>query len=463
MKFNPQRWQFTVRGMMLFTMSVALGIAAALSYLKYWDSLIYYRFKDQYFNLRAGNEWGVFIVVIFWLMVGLFYQVYDLWKSYFRCGILTLKEKTPWWYAIFWRLSVLTLTAMLITVNFLADGGFFVFPVNLVDHPWINKAAWEGLLLVLLIVTVGSIPTLPRSSKRSWRQWGIHFLSILFFFVLCLILWTNWTYPSFEYLATTVLYDAAERYSAIDLAIYNVRTVQVFWGMIAMCVLALVNWSFCGLLARQWEKGWKRRLLWTGLTCAGTVVVAAYMVWFERQGLREISPYYVWDYVQIRRQLHLFDWIVIAVLILVLVTLNTIMNLTWKTPALNSSSIFWRLNSRRYVHEKRWFLLLLAGTVLWTHFGLMLELELKARNVPSTGKIWLLSIFDEPLGYLWLALVIIALQRAFAPRPSDSDPALSLAPFSPARFAAIWTATLAVVVTAIPVFIWMSFFAWFHS
>ena len=79
-----QRWQFSIRGMLIFTVSVAIGASVSQTKLSSWVAFIPTDAFDQNkvpLDIKTGWCGGLIATLIFWLCMGIFYQIRDLWAS----------------------------------------------------------------------------------------------------------------------------------------------------------------------------------------------------------------------------------------------------------------------------------------------------------------------------------------------------------------------------------------------
>jgi hypothetical protein len=234
-------------------------------------------------------------------------------------------------------------------------------------------------------------------------------------------------------------------------------------------VTAFVRWSYLagfGVLLNAWltvrlaasfERRWIRRIAIAALLLVTLTLTCAYSIWVYQTALPHISPIFSQLlFVRPQRQ-----WLYAAILIGIFATAATWRLMQQPAQATCRLQINWQERASGYWHERALVLALLTfvvldgwvrdtffsdwwPTVLWDRFWVMVY-----------------AAFGEPIAYLRLScLVVIALVavRRWRGEGASSDTLFAVVP--PARFALVWLAVVATIVTGVPAFTAFCFAFW---
>jgi hypothetical protein len=331
------------------------------------------------------------------------------------------------------------------------------------------------MLLLLLLVLVGSVPYVPRQKRSSFVHCGLYLIAYVLAIVFCLEIWMTDTAIHYLTHITTLGMDYAAPaiFSRVNPEIYNSRISIFFWWSLLSGAIVVANWAILTRLARQWSAGIVRRLLWTVLLIIGIASTSAFVIWIKIWGLRGISP----DFAEVGSSAPLHCWIAASLVVLILTTVITYrMTINYDQPTDIPQST-WRLNPKKYYHERRCILLFLAIAMICFHY----EIYFLVKNAISHGMSgvgltfssllnswselvdsWIGIPYGVPIDCLLLSVILLALHRAFVRREDPQQPQSELPRINSARFVTIWFAALAVIISGIPTLVWMSLALWFN-
>jgi hypothetical protein len=456
------RWQFSLRGMFIFTLSVAVGASVVRCNMQSWLG----NYGPSSYCMQVGLDGGLFAILLFWMVLGVIYQVRDLRSALLSNCNLIGEQRWGLRFEIFWRLAVTALLVMYVFLSFLIDMG----AIKLLE--WENLSVWENLTLrnigafrvsvfiLLLLVLVGSNPHIRREQTISILFRGLQLFAYMLAIVFCLVRWMDYTaVPNLVHIATLGIdYSQPLKYTAINPNNYNFYASLFFWWSQFSVLIVAANWAILMRLARQWSAGFKRRFIWSGLLIAGIALAGSFVIWIETTGLNNFSPFLA----EAGSDVPFHCWIAAALLILILATILTYrMAADYKSLAI-APQISWRQNPNKYYHEKRWLLVLLAVAIVWLRFEIFFYQKNIIYHDPYTTNLSLDELLFQPIDYLWLSLLILILYRAFARRKDSAHLQTELPRINPARFVTIWFATLAFMISGSLVLVWMSFALWFN-
>lgn len=460
------RWQFSIGGMLLFTLSVAIAAAVAGTNEKSWSGILPYvdPIRDDPEIVKTGLGGGLFAFLFFWIVLGVIYQIRDLRSILTSNHNLITEHRWGARLEIFWRLATTLLITSFVLMAFLIDRGAFKLSEWNVEANFllIGDTIHEAVWVMLLIMIIGSIPYVRREQPSSLLHRGLLLVFYVVAVVICLVTWMKETVIH-HLVHISILgddYAMPGKFSAINANSYNTIASQFFWWSLISGTIVVANLAILARLARQWSIGIRRRLLWTGLLIAGILATSAFVIWTKTRGLWEISPYFA----KVENQAPLHCWIAASLLVLILTTVMTYRITIDHDPNSNTPQIKWRQNPNKYYHEWRTILLFMIITVVWYHlnqFGLLQMLFSQTPSHPNMEIVgWL--ILPTPLYCLWICLILVAIHRTFARREDPKYTQTELPRINPARFLTVWFATLAVIISGIPTLVWMSFALWFN-
>ena len=260
------------------------------------------------------------------------------------------------------------------------------------------------------------------------------------------------------------------KYSAIDASLYPRIAHLFFWWSLVSGLIVIINGIFLSRLAQQWSRGIHRRILWSVLLLSGIATTSSFVIWIKTKGLWQISPYFAEVGTRITWHGGVGALLMVAILV---TTLAYRMSADHKSLS-EESPIIWRVNPRKYYHEWRLVLLPLALVIMGlfiydSYRNWLLYKQVSARfqftfyGLQQFSFKFLVDQFSEdPVFLLWLALLLLAVQRTFSRRTDPKNPQTALPRIDRVKFVAIWLATAAFTVSGVLTLVWMSFGLWFN-
>jgi hypothetical protein len=461
-----KRWPFSVRGMLLFAVSIAIGAAVAFPDLRDWlaTALFLSFLKKVHIVQTMDWTWGLIAVLVFWMVLGIINQARDLRISLAEHPDLPRELKFGGQFEIFWRLSVAILLVIYLLIRLVVQFDIVDLPEREFDPLTTGFVIREGVFALLLLIIVGSIPYVRREQQSSTLHRGLTLVAYILAAAICLEQWADKTiiYHLVHIAILGIDWSQPLKFSAVNPHDYSLYTKLFFWLSLLAGIIVVANWAILGRLARQWSMGIWRRLLWIGLLVIGVVAASAYVIWVYTRALWQISPIFA----ATGSQAPWHCWIAATLLAIILVTLVTYRMTTNRDPIAESSQVNWRRNPKKYYHEWRTVLTLLAIILIWLQVVIFISfLQIWWNNRFTYQSPWIeavRSILSWPVNLLWLSLILLAVHRAFVRRADPKRPQAQLPRISPARFATVWLGALAVTISSILVLVWMSFAFWFN-
>ncbi len=474
---SRQRWQFSIRGMLIFTASVAVGASVSQIDLAQWLT-IFAGYAGEWKNFRQPREviktgfGGAFLAVaVFWLCLGLVYQIRDILACLKENPAIDKPRRAGGQIEILWRTGVIALLAGYLLVLFLVNMRVLILPET-GDHVWkMGTMLREAVLLVLLLIVVGSVPSARRfelpSFVRQISQGVFYALALYYLSKTCVYILVNIACLGFDAEASLKISSYDPRYFA--------QTLRIFflWSLISAFAI-LLNLFFLKRMARDWSAGIGKRVLWSGLLLAGIVENAAYVVWTMAVGYPTISPYLATTGGPVMKH----SWVALVVFAAVVSAVPAYRMSADRSTAANIIDISWRRHRHKYFHESRMVLLLLATTLLWilgdiyseachnpsfplTEFGNMLSNSGRFRRFSYWDFGNELFFYGMPSLFLWLSLFLLTLQRVFSPRFDPRKPLVELPRIDRAKLSTVWLATLSFTFFGSLAVVWISFGLWY--
>ena len=429
------RFQFSLRGVMVFTVGVALGLS--------WGRIHGWGWHD-------GEP--IIAAAVFWIVLGLANQVRDLWAAFHRRADLTGEERWGWRFALFWRVGVAFLFLAYYLVDALKAKGLIYLPrYPGIEGAMVGSNLLRALFQLSLLIALWS--GIARKLQKRQRAWP-HVAEVLGIFagaVMCLVLCFDQTRLPFL-VATSVhaierAYPAGFHGAGIDPDI-AARTGRFLWQSAFGASLVLVNLGLMRQLACQWTFGGRRRWLWAVLLFAGLAFSAGYFLWVSMSAFPAAFPSMI-D-AQVVGPLNV--WVLVVVVVTILVTTGAYRMTSATLDREPCRAIKWRRHERAYYHERRAVMLLVAATISYA-WGRVLAL------LYADGYLWGILIF-EPF-YLVAPILIVAWYGGLAPRPIVRAPRADTPRLPIGRFCVFWVALCVTTVTGIPMIGLFSFAIWF--
>jgi hypothetical protein len=502
------RWQFSIRGLLVFTVSVAIGASFSQVSLANWVAFISLDVYHEYPpppDIKTGWAGGLIAVVLFWFCLGVFHQIRDLnaWLAEHRDV-----EREYRWAArieVAWRVAVLALFSIFALMTILIDKKLLVLPEP-GDRFWkVAEMFREAIFTVLLLVVVGSVPAY--RPKRYWGAAAYLTQAVLGAAVVAFFLKHVLGEMGIARLVEIAILGISNSFS-LHLASNNlVRCVQCtrvfFWWTTASSMLVGFNWYFLNNLARRWWAGAALRGLsrfsrrekpcqakaldsprkmglspsggialgfYSVLAVLGTISTCVFAVWALAIGYPQMNPLMV----ESRGPITVHCWIALVILFAIVAAASAYrLTADWREGD-GTLPDPWRRNADTYYHEWRTLLVLLAVAIV----GMNVQLWFYQTTIPGLGisnvsnmmtrptagpspmffPVW---FNGRPINYLWLALALLALHRAICRRnPWTVRP--DLPRINSAQFFALWPLAFAILFSGLFTLAWLSFAIW-HS
>jgi hypothetical protein len=436
---EPRRsgsWQFTLRGLFFLTFSVALG-------LSFW---------------KMEQDWypAVLAAASFWIVLGLAAQARDICCDLRgRCD-LAKDELCGLGFAAAWRLTVCLLIGICLLVRAVARFHSCYVDRNFPSH-WdfldqecfilSPRTMWSAVLLCLLIVAIGY----SRSRiRRSWRppwSWTICIFRGVAIGVLFLVVLEERQVVAYLVHITIVgVLSAQPLLLEPDVVVAASRSrIMLFYeitsaGVVSLLASSILLWQ----ISVWWRTGGARRLCLAAVLVASLAAMILITARIAVVEIPAISPL-------MAANISMPAPIQFAAAMLLAVGLATAIARRWAEPLPDDAiprKATWRRDERRYYHERLPLILLLSGAA-WLEcvvLGCML-----LRRWPSSWE-EIACLFASPVETLSLALFLLAVQVAlFGLRKRSDSLAITQPRITPALFAVVWLAALAIMACAAPV------------
>jgi hypothetical protein len=201
------RWQFSLRGLLVFTVSVAIGAAVmqqrvreilgfsappAVQEMAYGAPAgsSHYRI-EQLFSIGLC---GILLVILaFWMIAGMLNQVRDMRSTLASHPDLRADHRWGLQFEISWRLIMALMVSLCILMVFLSDQRLIVLPESPdVTYSLIGPIT-HAVPAVLVLAIVASVPYVRRKESSSLVHRGLYLMFCALAAALCLELWTDHT------------------------------------------------------------------------------------------------------------------------------------------------------------------------------------------------------------------------------------------------------------------------------
>lgn len=469
------RWQFSLRGLLIFTASVAVGASVWQAKLASWTSQgtspSFSEPSKQEF-IKSGWAGGLLAVLVIWLLFGLAYQIKDLSKFLSSHRDLDPEQRFGARLEIAWRAAIVAFFAFYVLLAVLLNQGWIALPDK---EDFLNiwgggNTAREAAMLLILILIVASVPHVRRKPRWPPLKWIINLIAWCLAIEICLMYWHDQTEIAFLVHIATISIDIARplKFSQLDSTCY-VRCSSFFyhWSIVSGAIV-IFNWICLRGLARQWSKGTFRRAVWSALFLSGTAAVGSFLVWLYGRGLEQLSPHFA----EVGAQQAWHGWAAIIATYFILITAVAYQLATLPDPIPRPLQRSWRANAHKYYHEWRSVLFGLAAAVVAFRIYAQYEAQQLVQRHMQPGfsfpmtpvfspRFFGEAFFFRPIDYLWLALVLISIFRALEKRADPRCPQPDVPRVNRAKFVLLWLAAAAFVITSTLALIWMSFGLWF--
>ncbi len=442
-----RRFQFSLRGLMVFALGVALASSAIAS---------------------EGTNWsyGPLALVVICIILGLLNQVRDLWTTFHGRPDLSSDERWGWRFAVFWRVAVVCLWVGQYITAGLAARGILLLPEREGGFADTGSNLRHGLLCLSLLIVLASVPTATQPRHRPLQSRVLRAASLIVGVVWCFVIWTLMT--SHAHLVNVAL-QGMEASWPRRFAIQGLdpdmtaRSRAFLWRSVWGIVFVPINLVLVHQLSQRWGRGLRVRLILTGLLALSLAMTAWYPIWVYSTGLHKTSP--MMAEAMVMGPAHL--WMSAVLLVIVFVTAATYRMVQPQSGSVGAEEPNWRRRPRSYHHERPGVIILLvAGTTLvdfvsdwlfwsqWFHWF---------HSPPLLAFAWsfIESFLFVPARYMSLAVILLGLHRAWIGWSRSTDSSRAGPPTLPLwRFCAVWLAMFLTTVTGIPTIAWFSFAFW---
>ena len=436
-----RRWppQFSLRGLMIFVFGVAVGLSAMTS-------------------TRADWSYAVLAAATTWIVLGLINQVHDLWRAFGGRSDLSNDQRWGWRFAVLWRLAVAGLLIGYCVVRYLLARKIISLPER--EHDMFDTGARlrEALFYLSLVVVLCSVPRLRRTPRRSRWSLLLGALGGAAAACLCVVVWIERTCICF------LVHVAIKGIAMVQplwlsrevLKVYGDARSEAFFRLSLLAVIFLLaSLALIRQLARQWPRGPRRRLIWTGLLLPSLAVTISYPIWVYTRGLERVAP----RMAEALQMGPLHRWIFALPVLIVLVTAATWRIVGNPGDPVCDPKLNWRVRQRSYYHERLAVIMVLA-VALVMFFG---ERYAAIAQPGTPFSVWQETVWPLFGEYLCLqaAVLLLAVQGTLSGwfRPVDPQPA-GPPELPPARFCAVWCALFVTAIFGIPAIALFSFSVW---
>ena len=469
------RWQFSIRGILLFTASVAIGASVSQINLSSWMAFVSLDVYNEWrvpTDIKTGFFGGSIAVLLFWCCFGLFYQVRDLRAWLAAHGSLPGEQRAGARFEIGWRICLLASFLLYAVMVYLVDQKRLVLAERGVRFWNVAEMIREAIFALLLLILVGSVP-----AARPRKYWAALVYLVRAVLGVCIIRFfleyvlDDMAVCRLVEIATIGISNAFPLDLTPNGAILVRRYSRIFfWWTAASGVVFAFNYYFLSKLARQKKAGIGRRLLWCVLLSLGVLNTSVFAIWILTYGYPQLSPIFV----EARGPIEFHCWIAIAVITVLLAAVSAYRMTADRRKIESAVAAAWRRNPDNYYHEWRLVLWLFAMAVA----GLLAQLLYYQSTVPGLTLSNLqtfgykrppgfsLNLIPDwlngrPVNYLWLALILLALHRALWPRGKGEQRQTELPRIELRRFFAIWLLSLLVILPGLFALAWLSFAVWY--
>jgi hypothetical protein len=387
------------------------------------------------------------------MVLGLWWQARDIRRALQSQTGLSRNERWTWRVEVLWRWTAALLLVGYYLVLCLSQLQILPLPERSGD---VVPSGWQmrfAIPYLVLAVVLDRGRTRPAYTPPKWRGRIISVVGALAAVWLCLLVWSYGSAVSFVVYISIMGFELATplRFAPAGLKPSAwVRGERFLAVSIAACILVLLNLILVTLLARQWHRGPRRRLVWEGLLCTGLTASAASAVWIVGPGLYHLSPYYA-----VEREWgapHL--WVTAVLLVAVLTAAAA---LRWRgSPDQPVAPL--PLPAERphaYYHDRPGLLALLVLAVLVANFPLT--------DVGSFHE-WLESVamvvFALPYSCLPLAVLLLAIGRLIHTLRTGPAGLPTPTVLVPGRFLAVWSTLFLTVIFGLPAIAAFSMMVW---
>ncbi|MCE5266633.1 MAG: hypothetical protein LLG00_01935 [Planctomycetaceae bacterium] len=457
---NSSRWQFSLRGLLLFTLSVAIG-------LSFWK-------MEHAAQLVAANkvdrsawwaldrhDWyvGVLAAISFWIVLGLASQARDVWQTFRRANDATSEERWAWRFAVAWRIAICCLIGIYFLFQLLVELGFLSLGEREQTGVITSWQICDATLLISILTAAASSPRLAqRRRPRKW-SWAVDLLGGIAVAVLfTILLLDQMIVPAFGHIVVTGIQMAWPLdYSAGVLdAASPIREMRFFCVATAGVISVAMSCFLVRLLAHRWHAaGWQRVCVATlsMTSLAATVLLAGRVALVEVPGF---SPIMAANIPMPSPPL----FVAAAVLTLLLATPAARRWSECPTTGHAADVASWRGDETRYHHE-RLLLILFLGAVALAEcvYGVRRLVGTWYCSHPWRATVW--CVAETPAGFLSFALILLSVQGMFSGWRKTSHPCLThQSRLRPGLFVVLWSSLTTIVLCSAPIIAAWLFLLW---
>jgi hypothetical protein len=435
---NPHHpWQFSLRGLFLLTLSVALG-------LSYW---------------KAEQDWyvGTLATLSFWIVIGLATQIRDIARAARADRDATTEERWGWRFAFAWRFAVCLLIGASFLLRLLFRFGVLVPDNSGMSCSWLSQDVWNTVssrqiwYAVLLASLIAAIAGSCGFGRHEWRRpwsWGVYVFRGFAASALMLLMLENLLMVACLVHITIVgilLAQPLKFESDVVFAAGRVRVAQFYniasTGVASVFVTGILLWqlSTCWRLAR-----WRR-------VCVGTLFAAS-LIAMVLLTTRIIAVEIPTTSPIMTANINMPAVPQLAAAVILVAGLAAAIARRWsEPPGAGLSDAVWRRDEWGYYHERRPLVFLLGGIAMAKFVTLQRELFSVGgwRMLDWRDNFYLMS---SPVPALSLVLVLVASQVVFSRWMKRSDTAAAEQPrLTPALFLTVWLVLVVMIVCIAPI------------
>ncbi len=445
---STQRFQFSIRGLLLTTAVIAVGFSVGC--LK-----------------NARLEDGLFAVATTFIVIGLINQVADLCRTLRQTTGLSANQRFGWWFAILWRGTlVILLVGHFVLMELLATNRIAL--AGTADDFWFlgplgHESLRRAIFAMCLLLVFGSMERSPsRASPRRWNG-AIVLLAALAIIALVAILLRErfFIYGQVHIACAGMAMGRPPGPADTAWLSLDARAWSFFGWALAASGFVLLDLFCLRKLISCWSRGRRTRAIAVAALGISLALTAIHPVWLAARGLKGVSPCFaeVIEIAPINR------WF-FGLLLVVLFVTAAARRMTPAAKTLVSDPRWnWRQRPAAYLHEHRLVALFVAATILCMAVRGMLKVSSDFARLfgfprpPMTlARDLLESSMVDPFCQLWLVVFCLALYRSIFGVARTSEGLGGGPPELPlSLFAIVWTALLATVLMAAPIFAALGF------
>jgi hypothetical protein len=450
-----RRFQFSIRGMLIFTAAIAIGFALGKT---------------------TKVEDGLFAFASTWIVAGLIAQIVDLRAVFRQASGLTRDQSCAWWFAILSRTGLATLVvghflliALLATKRLTLTGveGDFPWEETLFHESLRNAIFALSLFLVFAGLDIGKRSARP----RRWTPVVNAAMAFAVVIMVCYSLIDRFVVASYGHFGSArVAIEMPHAHAPYAKVFSDARSLSFLNLAMLASGIVLLDVLLLYWLTRCWTVGRLRRAVALLALGIGLALTAIYPAWLATGGLRETSPFCA-ELLTIQP---LNRWLFGAVLAIMFVTAGARRIIPAEQLRTNNPQSTWRRRSALYYNEYRLLAVFVAIAIVCMEFHRPFPTVYHLSYVdfetlswtyiwyPKAWKFILMQLLQDwpcdPRLQLWLLVLFVAIYRAiFGFARAVESPGSLPRELPLTLYITVWIALMAIVIIAVPIFAALGF------